>query len=269
MKKLPILLIIGFCIPLLAQRFVRTANTISELIASNPASVHTNVMVLGLTNATDNFGGVFSWVSGSTNTTNGFDTFSSTYTTNVGRWLRKSYSSTTNYGSTTYTTNLYATNIYNTTLVSSNIYVTNLFVTNINGGAANTIIAYQTNGAGADFGYGIAVDTYEEIIFGTSGSSFVITNAGTYQISFTIACFDAGTFPQTFYLTNTTDNLHVAGPASVFVTSQSYYPIILIKQVTTAGDNRTFRLYGKTANTTYTQAGVGATNTILSVLRVN
>lgn len=265
MRKLTLLFIAGFCATLLAQRFVRTANDIYELVASNPSNIHTNVLVLGLTNVNDGQGGAFSWVSNSSAATNGWDCFQSLTSTN-GRWIRKAYSSGTNYNSVSYITNLYTT-----VNVSSNLYVTNLFVTNIYGGGIGELSTYyRTAGSGANFQFSIATDTYEQVIFGTSGPAFTITNTGTYLIALPIACTGAASFPQTYYITNVTAGTHVAGPFSTFVTSTdtNSYPAMFTFMLPLASAPATFQVWGKTSDTTYTNGGVIATNTILSVIRL-
>lgn len=133
-----------------------------------------------------------------------------------------------------------------------------------------TATSFQALGTGTDFTYG-ASDTFEKIQFGTTGPSFVITNAGTYQVLMTVAASDAASFAQTFYLTNVTDSVGVAGSyGSVLLGAGSEgtikYPIMC--QVTTSGSNKTFELWGKTADAAPTQGIVVATNTVLNVIRL-
>jgi len=185
MKKVILLVIIGFCIPLLAQRFVRTANTIAELVASNPNNVHTNVLVLGLTNVNDSQGGAFSWVVGATNTTNGFAVFASSTATN-GLWIRRSYSSDTNYGGNSYITNLYVTNITANTIYVTNLYATNIYSTNIVG-AVGTLTYGYTNYAAAGGNY-LVTATLTNVTFagGTITNAIILPSAGTYIVTATI-----------------------------------------------------------------------------------
>lgn len=137
-------------------------------------------------------------------------------------------------------------------------------------GNTNLVFGYQELGAGTDFNYTVATATYEPITFGTSGPSFVLTNAGTYQIVMNIPAFDAGTAYQDFYVTNVTDGIFVAGTEhSILVSSSSIdNPLVLPFQVTTTSPNTMFELWGQTHNVTYASAGVLATNFVLDVLQL-
>lgn len=135
------------------------------------------------------------------------------------------------------------------------------------GGGTNGVMTYyQTVGVGTDFNYLTASDLYQKISFGTSGPGFTITNAGTYQILLTAATFSPDTFPQTLYLTNITDSALVQGPFRSFNTSSDFWPIVFSFQITTTGANKVFEVWGKTADSTYSNAGVAATKTFLDVV---
>lgn len=132
----------------------------------------------------------------------------------------------------------------------------------------NGLEGWQAIGAGTDFSYSIATATYEKIAFGTSGPSFTLTNAGKYQITLNIGAFDAGSFDQDFYLTNITDGAAIPGTFRTVAvsTAQEGRTLPIVFQVTTTAANKSFELWGQTHNTTYTDAGVYATNTVLDVV---
>lgn len=134
-------------------------------------------------------------------------------------------------------------------------------------GGTNGLAAWMERGSGDDFAYSLGTDVFEKIEFGTSGPSFTLTNAGKYQVSIVLAAYDAATFNATFFITNVTDNLYVAGPQSTFTTSPTnrfWSPVFNFQLDIT--NSTTFDIYGSTANTTYQNAGVSATNTTVSVI---
>jgi hypothetical protein len=138
------------------------------------------------------------------------------------------------------------------------------------GVGTNALFAYQERGSGTDFNYLTASDLYQKIDFGTSGPGFTITNAGSYQIVATLASFDASTAWQSFYLTNVTDGVHIAGPFKNNTTSPTneYWQVNFNVQVTTTGANKAFEFWGKTLNATYQDSGVSATNSIVDVIAI-
>lgn len=144
--------------------------------------------------------------------------------------------------------------------------------TNANGAvsiAASTspITGFEFIGSGTDFHYTLGTLTYEQIAFGTSGPSFTLTNAGTYQITLSVMATDASTFVQDFYLTNVTDHVFVQSSGAVYISSLPS-KTVFAKQITIAGANRQIQLWGQTSNGTYINSGVSATNTVLCVIRL-
>lgn len=128
-----------------------------------------------------------------------------------------------------------------------------------------SLFAFEKRGTGGDFGYTVGTLAYEKIVFGGTGPTFVLTNAGTYQVIAKIAPLAANSFPQDFYLTNVTDHTFVANSGSAYVSS-STYNVVLPVQITTTGANKTFEIWGETADGTYMSAGVSSTNTIIDVM---
>lgn len=83
MRRLPIILLLLTCLPVFGQRFVRTVNTIPDLVAANVNDVHTNIFV-----ADTNRGGIFFLVPNQTATNVGTKFASST----AGYSWRRQYS---------------------------------------------------------------------------------------------------------------------------------------------------------------------------------
>lgn len=136
--------------------------------------------------------------------------------------------------------------------------------------ASTGIVGYQTIGTGTDHTYGNSggsIGVYEKIVFGTSGPSFVLTNAGTYQIFLSVAAYSANSFNQSYWVTNVTDHLGVAGTFKTAVVSSDEVSLPIIFQVTTTGASRSFELWGVHGDSSYNAGHVNATNTVLNVIR--
>lgn len=114
------------------------------------------------------------------------------------------------------------------------------------GGNTNGLEGWQQVGAGANFNFG-ANATYEKIQYGTTGPSFTLTNAGTYQVIITLQPFNNTPSSQhDYYVTNVTDS--VAGPVtSVSIVPGGSYPLVIPFQVTTTGANKNFEVWGATS----------------------
>lgn len=181
--------------------------------------------------------------------------------------------------SSSFTTGAGVTNISNVLSWNSLAGTNIVFTTNANGvvsinstasgsSSTNGFTYYQTVGTGTDFNYLTAADLYQKVNFGTTGPTFVITNAGTYQVLFTVATINSDTFPQTLYLTNVTDGVLVQGPFRSYNTSPNdeAWPVVFSFQITTTGANKTIELWGKTSDSTYSNAGIIASKTRLNVI---
>lgn len=92
--RLTLLLIVLFSIGRNAscQRFVKSAATITDLLAINPQDVNTNVFITDLTIAMDGLGGVFTYRSADTNATN-TSTIFKPYNY-AGRWIKNVFTNT-------------------------------------------------------------------------------------------------------------------------------------------------------------------------------
>lgn len=161
-------------------------------------------------------------------------------------------------------------NVTLTTNANGNVSISSAF-----SAGPSSLLSYESRGTGSDFNYTLGVDTYEKIVFGTSGPSFTITNAGMYQVVLNLSCYDNGTANQNFYVTNVTDHVLVPGTqkgtlvsssASILPITWSTLPITF--QITTTAVNKQFELWGKTQNGTYATAGLQASNTVLDVIQL-
>lgn len=70
MKSFLTICIALFCATTFGQRYIKTFDTITQLLAANPRDVNTNAYVLGKTSSTDGMGGLLSYNSTSTAVTN-------------------------------------------------------------------------------------------------------------------------------------------------------------------------------------------------------
>lgn len=129
--------------------------------------------------------------------------------------------------------------------------------------------SFQAIGTGSDFNYSIGQAIYQKIAFGTSGPSFVLTNAGTYQVLLNVATYDAGTAYQDFFITNVTDHVLVPGTSQGINVSSAQVVMPILFQITTSGSNKSFELWGQTQNMTYLTAGVTAASTVLDIIALS
>lgn len=134
------------------------------------------------------------------------------------------------------------------------------------GGAAE---AWQRVSTGTNFTF-TGNATYEKIILNTADPEFVLTNAGTYQIIYSIGAQANNTTQMSFYLTNVTDSVMLPGSKhETLNVSSSELPLVVSVQYTTAGGNKTIELWGLTSDMTYTSSHVNTNNTVLNVIRLD
>lgn len=87
MTRFFLVLVLGlFVQTAMAQRFVKTFDTIDQMLASNPRDIHTNAITLGRTSVSDGGGGHFYYDANSSATTNRGTVFKPNSAN--GRWLR-------------------------------------------------------------------------------------------------------------------------------------------------------------------------------------
>lgn len=84
----PLLLLIATCSSASAQRFVKVFDNVAAMLAANPNDVHTNAYVAGRTIANDGGGGIYTWHSASTASTNSNLSILKANNFSTGRWLR-------------------------------------------------------------------------------------------------------------------------------------------------------------------------------------
>lgn len=128
-----------------------------------------------------------------------------------------------------------------------------------------SLLAFQQIGSGTDYSL---TDTFARVVFGTTGADIVLTNAGTYQIIYTVAAFANNTFAQQYYLRNTTDSVDVPGSYQEVNVSSTSSPLVLAVLYTTSAANKTIQIWGKTMDLTYAGAPkVISTNTVAVVTK--
>lgn len=145
----------------------------------------------------------------------------------------------------------------------------NLVITNAPSSSA-TASSFSIVGTGADYLFAAAPD-FEKITFGTTGPSFIITNAGTYAITIKLAAFAHNTFAQHYFVTNVTDHVKIPGSNTQVLppAEDEGLAVPFVFQITTSGSNRVLELWGATDDTTYSgNPAVIATNSIVSVIKL-
>lgn len=207
---IPILLLAATCVTASAQRFVKVFDNVAALLAANPNDTHTNAYVTGRTIANDGGGGIYTWHSSSTASTNSNLSILKANNFATGRWLRDN-----GFVLTALTTDRVAVIGSDSVLTNGTITLTELnTLTGITGniqGQIDSIVSGSSNWVDegdtnvtlpgiAKYWKGVVTNSLEIGQPGEAGLITLYSTNGTYAVTLTVAA--DGTLTAAYGTTN-------------------------------------------------------------------